>query len=40
MNNKDMISNLLNPDVYKFHNDGVLANANFDTRLGLMSPFS
>ena len=30
MNNKDMISNLLNPDVYKFHNDGVLANANFD----------
>ena len=30
INNKDMISNLLNPDVYKFHNDGVLANANFD----------
>ena len=29
MNNKDMISNLLNPDVYKFHNDGVLAKHNF-----------
>ena len=29
MNNKDMISNLLNPDVYKFHNDGVLAKHSF-----------
>ena len=30
MEAKDMISNLLNPDVYKFHNDGVLADNDFD----------
>ena len=30
INAKDMISNLLDPNVYKFHNDGVLADSDFN----------